>query len=168
MKYIDVFKYTFVFCLTLTLPFSLFSQGAIVGYADGNKHVNANNNNVASFPTNAQLDRLTHVIAVGLGVTLSGTLKTTDLPNFWNGNTNTWVASLVSRAHQRGIKVSISITGESEFNAATETPQKRNAFATQIANFVNNHGLDGVEINWEHPIGNAQWNQCILLLAAIR
>lgn len=76
----------------------LFSQGAVVGYADGNKRVNANN--VASFPTNGQLDRLTHVIAVGLGVNLSGTLKTTDLPKFWNGNTNTWVASLVSRAHQ--------------------------------------------------------------------
>jgi hypothetical protein len=97
MKYIDVFKYTLVFCLTLTLPFSLFSQGAIVEYADGNKHVTANN--VTSFPTNAQLDRLTHVIAVGLGVNdPSGTLKTTDLPNFWNGNTNAWVATLVSRA----------------------------------------------------------------------
>ena len=74
MKYIDVFKYTLVFCLTLTLPFSLFSQGAIVGYADGNKHVNANN--VTSFPTHAQLDRLTHVIAVGLGINASeGTFK---------------------------------------------------------------------------------------------
>jgi GH18 family chitinase len=151
----------------LILPSSLFSQGAIVGYADGNKHVNANN--VTSFPTNAQLDRLTHVIAVGLGVNdPSGTLKTTDLPNFWNGNTNAWVANLESRAHQRGIKVSISITGESEFNYATSSSQKINAFATQIANFVNSHGLDGVEINWEHPIGSVQWNRCISLLAAIR
>ena len=58
----------------LILPLSLFSQGAIVGYADGNKHVNANN--VTSFPTNAQLDRLTHVIAVGLGINASeGTFK---------------------------------------------------------------------------------------------
>ena len=87
MKYIDVFKYTLVFCLTLTLPFSLFSQGAIVGYADGNKHVNTDN--LTSFPSDAQLDRLTHVIAVGLGVNdQSGTLKTTDLPGNWNGNTN--------------------------------------------------------------------------------
>ena len=74
----------------LILPLSLFSQRAIVGYADGNKHVNANNNNVTRFPTHAQLDRLTHVIAVGLGVNDDppGTLKTTDLPGNWNGNTN--------------------------------------------------------------------------------
>jgi hypothetical protein len=38
--------------VVLFLPLSLFSQGAVVGYADGNKHVNANN--VAGFPTNAQ------------------------------------------------------------------------------------------------------------------
>ena len=50
----------------LFIPSSLFSQGAIVGYADGNKHVNVNN--VAGFPSNVQLDRLNHVIAVGLGV----------------------------------------------------------------------------------------------------
>lgn len=88
MKYVDVFKYTLVIYLTIYLPFSLFSQGSIVGYADGKKHVNANN--VTRFPTHAQLDRLTHVIAVGLGVNddPSGTLKTTYLPSNWNGITN--------------------------------------------------------------------------------
>ncbi len=50
----------------LFLPSSLFAQGAIVGYADGNTHVNASN--LSSFPSNAQLDRLNHVVAVGLGV----------------------------------------------------------------------------------------------------
>ncbi len=163
-KYIFIFALGFLFILIL--PLSLFAQGAVVGYADGNKRVNANN--LTSFPSNAQLDRLTHVIAVGLGVNLSGTLKKNDLPNFWNGNTNTWLASLVSRAHQRGTKVSISITGESEFNNATSSPQKINAFTNEIVNFVNIHGLDGVEINWEHPIGTVQWNQCISLLVAIR
>jgi len=149
----------------LFLPSSLFSQGAVVGYADGNTHVNSNN--LSSFPSNAQLDRLNHVIAVGLGVNVSGTLKTSDLPNYWNGNTNTWITSLVSRAHQRGVKVSISITGESEFNASTSTPQRIDAFVDEIAFFVNSHSLDGVEINWEHPIGTTQWNRCISLLAAI-
>jgi hypothetical protein len=72
-KYILISAYLSLYTI-LFLPLSLFSQGAIVGYADGNKRVNANN--VTSFPTNAQLDRLTHVIAVGLGVNdQSGTLK---------------------------------------------------------------------------------------------
>ena len=155
-----IFVFAFLF-----LPSSLFSQGAIVGYADGNKHVNSNN--LSSFPSNAQLDRLNHVIAVGLGVNVSGTLKTSDLPNYWNGNTNTWLASLVSRAHQRDVEVSISITGESEFNAATETPQRRNAFVSEIVDFINDNGLDGVEINWEHPRDSVEWSHCILLLAAI-
>ena len=155
-----IFVFTFLF-----LPSSLFSQGAIVGYADGNTHVDAGN--LSSIPSNAQLDRLNHVIAVGLGVDLLGTLKTSDLPNYWNGNTNTWITSLVSRAHQRGVKVSISITGKSEFNAATSTPQRIDAFVDEVAFFVNSHNLDGVEINWEHPIGTTQWNRCISLLAAI-
>jgi hypothetical protein len=42
-----IFVFAFLF-----LPSSLFSQGAIVGYADGNKHVNSNN--LSSFPSNAQ------------------------------------------------------------------------------------------------------------------
>ncbi len=50
----------------LFLPSSLFSQAAVVGYADGNKHVNLKY--LSSFPSNAQLDRLNHVVAVGLGV----------------------------------------------------------------------------------------------------
>lgn len=153
-----IFVFTFLF-----LPSSLFSQGAIIGYADGNTHVDADN--LTSFPSNVQLDRLNHVIAVGLGVNVSGTLKTSDLPNYWNGNTNTWLASLVSRANQRDVDVSISITGESEFNAATETPQRRNAFVSEIVDFINDNGLDGVEINWEHPSGTTQWNRCISLLA---
>ena len=161
-----VFKAILGFFLVLFLPVLLFSQGAIIGYADGNTHVDADN--LSSFPSNAQLDKLNHVIAVGLGVNLSGTLKTSDLPNYWNGNTNTWITSLVNRAHQRGVKVSISITGKSEFNAATETQQRRNAFVTEIVNFISDNGLDGVEINWEHPRNTLEWNNCIALLDSIK
>lgn len=165
--------------ITLFMPLSLFSQGAVVGYADGNKRVNANN--VTSFPTNAQLDKLTHVIAVGLGVYTSGALKKSDLPGSWNGNTNTWIASLVNRAHQRGVKVSICITGRSEFNSATSTQHKINAFVNEIASFVNANGLDGVDIDWERPGVDSngdplpyiqdqikEWNQCTSLLVALK
>ena len=82
-----VFKTTLGFFLVLILPLCLFSQGAIVGYADGNKHVHANN--ITSFPSNAQLDKLTHVFVVGLGInTPECTINGSDLPGNWNGNTN--------------------------------------------------------------------------------
>ncbi len=65
MNFTFVFKTTLGFFLML-IPLCLFSQGTVVGYADGNTHVDADN--LSSFPSNAQLDRLNHVIAVGLGV----------------------------------------------------------------------------------------------------
>lgn len=117
-----------------------------MGYADGNKRVNASNLN--SFPSSSQLDRLTHVIAVGLGVNApAGTLKKSNLPGSWDGNTNSWLASLVSRSHLKGIKVSICITGQSEFNYSTNSPQKINAFVNEIFNLVNANNLDGIDIN---------------------
>lgn len=45
----------------LFLPSSLFSQGAVVGYADDNKYVN--DYNLTCFPTNDQMNRLTLVKA---------------------------------------------------------------------------------------------------------
>jgi hypothetical protein len=61
-KYILISAYLSLYTI-LFLPLSLFSQGAVVGYADGNKRVNANN--LTSFSSKAQLDKLNHVIAVG-------------------------------------------------------------------------------------------------------
>ncbi len=100
--------------LVLFLPVTLFAQGAVVGYADGNTHVNANN--VSSFPTNAQLDRLTHVIASDIGCNEDGSLFTGKLPDFWqgtpppdniwNGNKNEWLESLINRAHAKGVNAS--------------------------------------------------------------
>lgn len=31
------------------------------------------------------------------------------------------------------------------------TPANRNLLATNVANFVNEHGLDGVDFDWEYP-----------------
>ncbi len=45
----------------LFLPSSLFSQGTVVGYADGNKYVN--DYNLTCFPTNDQMNRFTLVKA---------------------------------------------------------------------------------------------------------
>lgn len=60
-------KYAVLFALTLStmllLPVALFAKGAVTGYADGLTWIGKSPyTNYTTFPTNAQLDRLTHVI----------------------------------------------------------------------------------------------------------
>ena len=47
------------------LPETLFAQGTVIGYAPGYRVAS---NNLASFPTDAQLDRLTHLKNLYLSV----------------------------------------------------------------------------------------------------
>jgi len=67
-RYSMIRKYATILAL-LFLPEMAFAQGAVVSYAFG-KGQNLNSNNLASFPSAAQLERLTHVIASDIGVRL--------------------------------------------------------------------------------------------------
>ena len=59
-------KYSAILALAVSaivfLPEALFAQGAVVAYADYNKWGDPNNLN--DFPSNEQLDELTHVMVV--------------------------------------------------------------------------------------------------------
>jgi len=108
---------TFAVSAVFFLPEELFAQGAVVGYANpiGLTGIALNN-----YPSDDQLESLTHVITVDIGCNTDGTLKNgINLPNSWNGNKNQWLINLVSRAHQKGVKVSICISGGTEFIGAT-------------------------------------------------
>ncbi|MBW6499363.1 MAG: glycoside hydrolase family 18 protein, partial [Bacteroidales bacterium] len=167
-------KFIFVVSIAFLLPVTLFSQMAVVGYADGKKYVNANN--YTSFPSNEQLDRLTHVIASDIGCMDDGRLFTGKLPDFWesappsnyiwNGSKNKWLASLINKAHAKGVNASISVGGD-YFPQATNSTNI-NTFVSNIVNFVNVHGFDGVDINWEYPGDSLEWSQCIALLQALK
>jgi len=82
-----------------------FAQSVVVGYAHPTGPMNGNS--VNNFPSDAQLSKLTHVIVTSIGVYLNGTLniKSNNMPNTWNGNKNTWLQGLVSRANSKGVKV---------------------------------------------------------------
>ena len=55
-----------IFALCVSAYCSCFAQGAVVTYATGRRY-QPQNNVVNAFPSNDQLDKLTHVIAMGIG-----------------------------------------------------------------------------------------------------
>ena len=60
---------TFTLLIALFLPNASFGQSAIIGYGYGKMWIEELlEYPLSGFPTNEQLDRLAHVIAVGLGV----------------------------------------------------------------------------------------------------
>ena len=63
--------------ITLFLPETLFAKGAVIGYVYG-KRIDETTPSAApgSFPTNDQLDRLTHVIAMDIFPDANGNLLT--------------------------------------------------------------------------------------------
>ena len=158
------------------LPEALLAKGAVIGYAWGNSDV-----------SDEQLDRLTHLMVYDMYVETNGDI----IPNpDWEQYVppgTTWVAqlnTLVSRAHEKGVKVSIVIShGDNyyyNFDSATQGANRTN-FVNKIASLVSTSHLDGVDIDWECPglDGNwealpnpddriREWNQCIALLTGLR
>jgi chitinase len=92
--------------------------------------------------------RLTHVnYAFALPTPPGGLRPVDDLPK---------LQALVRRAHQRGVRVSLSVGGwndgdDSAFTALASSPATRRGFATTVAAFVAEQGLDGADIDWEYP-----------------
>ena len=113
-------KYAITLALAVSaivfLPKTAFSKGAVIGYACGDQILWPPTGKLASYPSDAQLDRLTHVMAVDLYPDADGFLHTVhmfnrNLSTVWNGNDiDPWLSSLVTRAHLKNVKVSIVIS----------------------------------------------------------
>lgn len=66
---------------------------------------------------------------------------------------------IISEAHERGVKVFLSVGGwsyeevllEPVFVAATETAEKRALLADEIVAMCDAYDFDGVDLDWEHP-----------------
>jgi len=78
------------------------------------------------------------------------------------------LGALVSRAHQAGVRVLISIGGwnngdDSAFRTLSGNADARAKFASTLAAAVDLYHLDGVDIDWEYPRGNDVANYTALM-----
>jgi GH18 family chitinase len=91
-------------------------------------------------------DKLTHINYAFLIPNPDGTL---------DPSINTWKLDQIvkaSKIHQ--VKVLISVGGwgyDAEFEALAANPESRKAFIENLLSFVEQHDLDGIDIDWEYP-----------------
>jgi|GEM_PF-1999518 len=95
-----------------------------------------------------QFSKLTHVNYAFVLPNANGTLQALDNPSK--------LQSLVTSAHNAGVKVSISVGGwndgnDSAFVSLAANSSSRTTFVNTISNFCNQYNLDGVDIDWEYP-----------------
>ncbi|GAA3962133.1 hypothetical protein GCM10022278_20180 [Allohahella marinimesophila] len=77
--------------------------------------------------------------------------------------------NLVNQAHAKGVKVLIAVGGwndgdDSAFISLAANSSSRANFVSNIVNFVNQYGLDGVDIDWEYPNAGAEANNFRILM----
>ncbi|QIX60226.1 carbohydrate-binding protein [Hymenobacter sp. BT18] len=96
-----------------------------------------------------QYDKLTHINYAFLLPNADGSLRPIENPSK--------LQSLVATAHARGVKVLISVGGwmndgnPTEFVSIGNNATYTRNFTTNLINFANQYGLDGIDIDWEHP-----------------
>jgi chitodextrinase len=111
-----------------------------------------------------QYSKLTHINYAFLLPTGSGGLQPIE-----NASK---LQNLVSLGHANGVKVLIAVGGwnngdDSGFESLAANSGSRNAFVTNILQFVNQYGLDGVDIDWEYPDQGASANNFVALMTQL-
>ena len=140
----------------LILPAALFAKGAIIPYAAGW---------ISQRPTSAELDKMSHLMIFQMFPDAGGNLIT-------NSMVPSWIQTATNEAKAKGVKVSIALGGASanytqNFVTATNSANI-DRLVTNVRNFVNQYGLDGVDIDWEFPKGETEWRQCMNLIEKLK
>ncbi|MCL2844473.1 MAG: glycosyl hydrolase family 18 protein [Chitinivibrionia bacterium] len=169
----------FALILFIMFPVSVSAQhgqGQIVGYYQTMRHT-------ANPLRNQDLERLTHLVLFQVYPTSDGNL---DLRwwgpwrNGWESDQGhpQWVAALanpngaIRTAQQKGVRILLGIGGGGgathNFMPVLGNAQNRTRFITNIVNFLNQHNLDGVCLDWEFPRGDAEWIAYMDLLVELR
>jgi GH18 family chitinase len=97
----------------------------------------------------------TDVVLFSLEPRADGSLDTKDL-------TDAVVRSAVQKLQNRGCKVHVTIGGwghSTAFSTVTADEGLRLTVARNIVDYCERHGLDGVDIDWEHPRTDAEREQ---------
>jgi chitinase len=132
---------SFVLGLLLLALAPAFAQFRVIGYLPSwTGDVNA-----------VQYSKLTHINYAFLLPNADGSIQAIDNP--------AKLQSLVAKAHAANVKVLISVGGWMDGNPAPFESIGANAgytstFTTNLVNFANQYGLDGIDIDWEHPNAN--------------
>jgi chitinase len=118
---------------------------------------------VADVPAN----RLTHLNYAFAGISPSGECV------LGNARVDGPSLSELRRLKQRNstLRTSISITGggaTGRFPTVAGTADARQHFAQSCVRFIQQYGLDGVDLDWEYPTGSADRDNLTLLLAELR
>ena len=154
MKAIQWIRTGILSCAFLIISLFSFAQFKVVGYMPSwSGDVGA-----------IQYSKLTHINYAFLLPTATGGLQSIENPSK--------LQNLVSRAHAAGVKVLIAVGGwnngdDSGFESLAGNSSYRSAFVTNMLNFVNQYGLDGVDIDWEYPDQGASANNFLALMTQL-
>ncbi|MEV6810788.1 glycosyl hydrolase family 18 protein [Micromonospora sp. NPDC051296] len=108
-----------------------------------------------------QYGKLTHINYAFVLPNSNGTLRPVENPSK--------LSSLVSLGRANNVKVSIAIGGwnngdDSAFEALAANAGTRTTFVNSVVSFVNQYGLDGVDMDWEYPDPGTSANNFSLLM----
>ncbi|HXF10265.1 MAG TPA: glycosyl hydrolase family 18 protein, partial [Desulfuromonadaceae bacterium] len=114
--------------------------------------------------TSIQYSKVTHINYAFLLPNSNGSLQAID-----NASKLT---NLVARAHNAGVKVSISVGGwndgnDSAFVSLAGNSTYRTAFINNVSNFCNQYNLDGVDIDWEYPDTSSESSNYTTLMSQL-
>ena len=91
-------------------------------------------------------EKLTHINYAFLTPKADGT---------FNSINNAWkLKQIVQDAHAHDVQVCISVGGwgwDAQFEELAANPETRNVFVQNLKAFVDEYGLDGVDMDWEYP-----------------
>jgi chitinase len=144
----------FLFSLLFASAQSATAQFKVIGYMPS----------WAGDINTVQYSKLTHINYAFILPTSTGGIQGNDNPGK--------LSSLVTKAHQNGVKVMISVGGwndgnDSGFEQFAANSTYRTNFVNNMINFVNQYGLDGVDIDWEYPDGGASANNYVALMTQL-
>ena len=108
-------------------------------------------------------DKLTHINYSFLTPKSDGTFN--PINNGWK------LKQIVRDGHAHDVKVSISVGGwgwDAQFEELAADPASRSAFVRNLKAFVDEYGLDGVDMDWEYPDQGQSSQNFLALIKELR